>query len=93
MITSLRSIIASGRTTLRTQQVLRHFSSTPIAMSFPKSIQAIAINKNGDVDVINKEAVPFPEHAPGNIVIKVRRSLSALHRTSQLKFVRQLVFR
>ncbi|KZT73271.1 NAD(P)-binding protein [Daedalea quercina L-15889] len=40
-------------------------------MAFPKSVQAIAINQNGEVDVIQKQAVPFPEHAPGNIVIKV----------------------
>ncbi|KAH9929813.1 NAD-P-binding protein [Fomitopsis serialis] len=40
-------------------------------MSFPKTIQAIAINKNGEVDVINKEAVPFPEHVPGNVIVKV----------------------
>lgn len=43
-------------------------------MPFPKSIQAIAINQTGDVDVIHKEAVPFPEHVPGNIVIKVCKS-------------------
>ncbi|PCH34252.1 NAD(P)-binding protein [Wolfiporia cocos MD-104 SS10] len=40
-------------------------------MSFPKTIQAIAIEKNGDVDVIEKRTVAFPEHIPGNIVIKV----------------------
>jgi len=73
MITSFKSVIASGRTTLRTHQVLRHLSATPTArtMSFPKYVQAIAINQNGEVDVINKEAVPFPEHAPGNVIVKI----------------------
>lgn len=41
-------------------------------MPFPQTIEAITIAKTGDVDVIEKTEVPFPEVAPGNVVIKVR---------------------
>lgn len=40
-------------------------------MPFPKTIQAITIDKNGDIDVLERKSVPFPEHVPGNVVVKV----------------------
>ncbi|KAI0654464.1 NAD-P-binding protein [Cubamyces menziesii] len=40
-------------------------------MSLPETIEAIAIDRTGDVDVLEKKKVPFPAHGPGNIVIKV----------------------
>ncbi|CCL98150.1 uncharacterized protein FIBRA_00144 [Fibroporia radiculosa] len=41
-------------------------------MSFPETIQAIAIDQNGDVDVLQKKVVPFPEHVPGNVIVKIQ---------------------
>lgn len=41
-------------------------------MSLPETVEAIAIDKTGDIDVLVKKAVPFPVHAPGNVVIQVR---------------------
>ncbi|THH16361.1 hypothetical protein EUX98_g9311 [Antrodiella citrinella] len=40
-------------------------------MSFPKTMQALAYNKTGDVDVLEKMEVPFPEHKPGTIIVKI----------------------
>ncbi|KAI0714836.1 NAD-P-binding protein [Earliella scabrosa] len=40
-------------------------------MSFPKTMKAIAIDKTGDVDVLEVKELPFPAHVPGNVVIKV----------------------
>lgn len=73
MLISLTSIQVNARP-LHTEQVPRHLARPISTMPFPKSIQALAINQAGDVDVIHKEAVPFPEHVPGNIVIKVCKS-------------------
>lgn len=41
-------------------------------MSFPETMKAIAIDKTGDVDVLDVKTIPFPAHVPGNVVIKVR---------------------
>ncbi|KAI0764849.1 hypothetical protein C8Q74DRAFT_1004381 [Fomes fomentarius] len=40
-------------------------------MSLPETIHAIAINKAGDFDVIEKLELPFPQNAPGNVLVKV----------------------
>ncbi|OJT09584.1 hypothetical protein TRAPUB_13961 [Trametes pubescens] len=39
-------------------------------MSLPETVEAIAIDKTGEIDVLVKKAVPFPAHAPGHVVIK-----------------------
>ncbi len=44
-------------------------------MSFPSKIQAIGINKTGDFDVIEKLELPFPQPAPGNVLVKVCREV------------------
>lgn len=41
-------------------------------MSFPSTVQAIAISKTGGVEVLEKLTVPFPKQEPGDIVVKVR---------------------
>lgn len=41
-------------------------------MSLPETVEAIAIDKTGEIDVLVKKAVPFPAHGPGNVVIQVR---------------------
>lgn len=41
-------------------------------MSLPSSIQAIAISKTGDFDVIEKKELPFPKSAPGDILVKMQ---------------------
>ena len=41
-------------------------------MSFPKTVQAIAIDKQGDLDVLEKKTLPFPEQGPQDLVVKVR---------------------
>lgn len=43
-------------------------------MSFPQTIQAIAIDKNGEIDVLEKKTVPFPELVPGNVLVKVSKT-------------------
>ncbi|KAH9948203.1 NAD-P-binding protein [Amylocystis lapponica] len=40
-------------------------------MSFPKTFQAIAIDKQGGIDVLQKKTLPFPTQAPGDIIVKV----------------------
>lgn len=58
----------------RTGQVLGHLSSlsaTQQYMAFPETIQAIAINEQGDLDVMEKKTLPFPTQAPGQVIIKV----------------------
>lgn len=40
-------------------------------MSFPSKVQSITIAKTGDFDVIEKTEQPFPEQAPGHIILKV----------------------
>ncbi|EGN93658.1 hypothetical protein SERLA73DRAFT_189395 [Serpula lacrymans var. lacrymans S7.3] len=55
----------------RLNLLARHF--TPLrSMSFPTAIQAITIAKHGGVDVIEKTTIPFPDVAPGHLVIKVQ---------------------
>ncbi|KAI0936935.1 hypothetical protein AcV5_004952 [Taiwanofungus camphoratus] len=77
MITSTR-LFSTNRyqaAFLRTGQILRHLSTTSNrqnTMPFPKTIQAITIDKNGDIDVLERKSVPFPEHVPGNVVVKVQ---------------------
>ncbi len=70
------------RTARRIATVPRHFTrsasdtqshSSPLAaMSLPETVKAIAIDKTGDVDVLEVKNVPFPKPNPGNVVIKVR---------------------
>jgi len=40
-------------------------------MSFPSQIKAVGIHKTGDFDVIEDLALPFPENAPGNVLVKM----------------------
>ncbi|PPR06600.1 hypothetical protein CVT24_001785 [Panaeolus cyanescens] len=40
-------------------------------MSLPATIEAITIPHTGDIDVIQKTTIPFPEVKPGDFVIKV----------------------
>jgi NADPH2:quinone reductase len=40
-------------------------------MSFPDTVQAITIAKNGGPEVIEKTTIPFPKQKPGDILIKV----------------------
>ncbi|KAF8899277.1 hypothetical protein BD779DRAFT_1666974 [Infundibulicybe gibba] len=40
-------------------------------MSFPSTVEAIAISKPGDFDVIEKTTLPFPKVNAGDIVVKV----------------------
>ncbi|THG93923.1 hypothetical protein EW026_g7432 [Hermanssonia centrifuga] len=40
-------------------------------MSFPSTIQAIGIQKTGDIAVVEKLSVPFPKQEPNQIVIKI----------------------
>ena len=53
-------------------------------MPFPQTMEAITIAKTGDLDVIEKTKVPFPEVAPGNVVIKVRSINQAPSTTANL---------
>ncbi|KAH9835222.1 NAD-P-binding protein [Rhodofomes roseus] len=38
-------------------------------MSFPSHIKAVGIHKTGDFDVIENLTLPFPENAPGNVLM------------------------
>ncbi|RDX42967.1 NAD-P-binding protein [Lentinus brumalis] len=40
-------------------------------MSFPTTVKAIAIDKTGDIDVLEVKDLPFPKPAPGDVLIKV----------------------
>ncbi|EKM48389.1 uncharacterized protein PHACADRAFT_179513 [Phanerochaete carnosa HHB-10118-sp] len=40
-------------------------------MSFPSTIQAIAIDKTGGLEVLERKALPFPKQEPDKIVVKV----------------------
>ncbi|KAI0673801.1 NAD-P-binding protein [Trametes maxima] len=40
-------------------------------MSLPETVEAIAIDRTGDIEVLEKKKVPFPAHSPNNIVIQV----------------------
>lgn len=68
--------------TARAGLLVRHLSAatpvnnTSVKMSLPETVEAIAIDRTGDVDVLEKKKVPFPAHGPGNIAIKVRSRLS-----------------
>lgn len=63
--------------TARLNQVLRHIH-TSHAMSFPETMQAIAISKTGGLDVLERQTVPFPKQEPNQIVVKVRRTFAVL---------------
>ena len=52
-------------------------------MSLPETVEAIAIDRTGEVDVLEKKKVPFPAHGPGNIVIQVRISPTQTQLTIQ----------
>ncbi|KAG1830803.1 hypothetical protein EV424DRAFT_1374565 [Suillus variegatus] len=41
-------------------------------MSFPSTIQAIAISKTGGPEVVEKREIPFPKVAPDHLVVKVQ---------------------
>ncbi|KAI8990684.1 NAD-P-binding protein [Trametes punicea] len=40
-------------------------------MSLPEHVEAIAIDRTGEIDVLEKKKVPFPPHSPSNVVIQV----------------------
>ncbi|KAH9849205.1 NAD-P-binding protein [Lenzites betulinus] len=40
-------------------------------MSLPETVEAIAIDSTGDIELLEKKTVPFPAHSPQNVVIKV----------------------
>ncbi|EKM48739.1 uncharacterized protein PHACADRAFT_266178 [Phanerochaete carnosa HHB-10118-sp] len=40
-------------------------------MSFPSTVQAIAISKTGGFEVLERQAVPFPQQSPGQILVKI----------------------
>ncbi|KAL7285067.1 hypothetical protein ACG7TL_000158 [Trametes sanguinea] len=76
---------ATLRATARTSLLLKQLSATAsfssasslraekAKMSLPEKVEAIAIDKTGDIDVLEKKTVPFPPHSPSNIVIQVLR--------------------
>lgn len=41
-------------------------------MTFPSTVQAVAIDKTGGIDVLEKKSLPFPKQEPNHIVVKVR---------------------
>lgn len=41
-------------------------------MTFPATIQAIGIQKTGDIGVVEKLTLPFPTQKPDQIVVKVK---------------------
>ncbi|CDO73434.1 hypothetical protein BN946_scf185013.g69 [Trametes cinnabarina] len=53
-------------------------SANQAKMSLPETVEAIAIDKTGDIDVLEKKKVPFPPHSPSNIVIQVRSATVVL---------------
>lgn len=70
---------ALHKATVRTSLLARHLTTTHsnrkpinVHMSLPETVEAIAIDKTGEIDVLVKKAVPFPAHGPGNVVIQVR---------------------
>lgn len=88
-----RVLLPVQRATARTGLLVRHLSATisvnniGVKMSLPETVEAIAIERTGDVDVLEKKKVPFPAHGPGNIVIKVRTRLSYSGVTAQYALV------
>ena len=62
-------LAASARVAL----LSRHLSSTASTkMSFPATIQAIGIQKTGDIEVVEKLNIPFPKQQLDQIVVKVK---------------------
>ncbi|KAH7886250.1 hypothetical protein F5I97DRAFT_1237227 [Phlebopus sp. FC_14] len=57
---------------LRMSWFSRKLSTSSPRMSYPSTIQAITIAKNGGPEVIEKTEIPFPTIEPGHIVIKVQ---------------------
>lgn len=53
-------------------QVFRHIH-TSHTMSFPETMQAIAISKTGGLEVLERQTVSFPKQEPNQIVVKVCR--------------------
>lgn len=41
-------------------------------MSFPDTIQALAISNTGGFEVLEKQTVPFPKQGSDHILVKVR---------------------
>ncbi|KIJ66451.1 hypothetical protein HYDPIDRAFT_86284 [Hydnomerulius pinastri MD-312] len=58
--------------TRRLLSLSRHFSTSSIRMTYPSTIQAITISKNGGPEVIEKTEIPFPKVEPGHLVVKVK---------------------
>jgi hypothetical protein len=61
------SFRAIATTSSRISQITRHLST----MSLPETVQAIGINKTGDLEVLEKLTVPFPKQAPDQLIVKV----------------------
>ena len=82
IVGSLSTTSQAQRAISRTRLLTRHFSNTgtPLnrstTMSFPETMKAIAIDKTGDVDVLEVKTVPFPAPTPGNVIIKASSLLS-----------------
>ncbi|KAF5391609.1 hypothetical protein D9757_002429 [Collybiopsis confluens] len=41
------------------------------SFNFPSTVEAIAINKTGDIDVLEKMTLPFPKVEPGDLLVKI----------------------
>ncbi|KAF9245646.1 hypothetical protein BU15DRAFT_40852 [Melanogaster broomeanus] len=57
--------------TRRLSSLSRQISPSTTRMTYPSTIQAITIAKNGGPEVIEKTEIPFPKVEPGHIVVKV----------------------
>ena len=72
-LATARALRAAPRATLLT----RHLAYiAPAKMSFPATIQAIGMQKTGDIDVVEQLEVPFPTPKPNEILVKVRGPLA-----------------
>ena len=57
-------------------EVSRVPSTTLSTMSpFPATIKAITFSKTGEVDVLEKTELAFPQQGPGDVILKVRAYL------------------
>lgn len=45
-------------------------------MTYPSTVYAVTIPRNGGIEVLEKTQVPFPIIEPGHLVIKVRLFLA-----------------
>ena len=63
---SLNSAVA------RTTQLIGHLSSSadPRKMALPETMKAIAIDRTGDIDVLEVKTLPVPAPTAGNVLVK-----------------------